>query len=199
MPRTLVKPLIEACHEAFPLRISPQLIEDRPKRDVLRFGPIGPCQDQKICPAVAFPALVELPTVTHWSIRQRQLNLEFVHPRLTCSLFQELRQCSIQPLQGAVGRAVLSSPSRRRGPAPGPSPVKRRVCPSQPPLTGALACVRERLDNGMYPTGWGQQKFLVVVPRAGIERPHQHVTSVFGGSTFPQLPYELLIFSVPAL
>src|SRR6267143_2852598 len=79
MPRTLVKPLIEACHEAFPLRISPQLIEDRPKRNVLRFGPIGPCQDQEICPAVAFPALVELPTVTHWSIRQRQLNLEFVH------------------------------------------------------------------------------------------------------------------------
>src|SRR6267143_4091949 len=99
MPRTLVKPLIEACNEAIALRIVLELVEDRPKRDVLRFGRIGPCQDQEISPAVAFPALVELPTVTHWSIRQRQLNLEFVHPRLTCSLFQELRQCSLQHLR----------------------------------------------------------------------------------------------------
>src|SRR5260370_7166562 len=99
MPRTLVKPLIEACHEAFALQIALELVEDRPKRDVLRFGRIGPCQDQEISPAVAFPALVELPTITHWSIRQRQLNLEFVHPRLTCSLFQELRHCSLQHLR----------------------------------------------------------------------------------------------------
>src|SRR5260221_6941247 len=78
MPRALVKPLIEACHEAFTLRISLQLIEDRPKRDVLRFRSIGPCQDQEICPTVALPAAVELPTVTHGFVRQRQLNLELV-------------------------------------------------------------------------------------------------------------------------
>src|SRR5260370_31312582 len=99
MPRTLVKPLIEACHEAFALQIALELVEDRPKRDVLRFGRIGPCQDQEISPAVAFPALGELPTVTHWSIRQRPLNLQFVHPTLTCSLFQELRQCSLPHLR----------------------------------------------------------------------------------------------------
>src|SRR6266478_5159601 len=64
MPRALVKPLIEACHEAFALRIVLQLVEDRPKRDVLRFGPIGPCQNQEICLTVAPPAAVELPTVT---------------------------------------------------------------------------------------------------------------------------------------
>jgi len=170
----------------------------------MRFGTIGPCQDQEKSARRLRFGLGRVAHCNHCSsdsvnsisnLSTQGSPVAFSRNSVsarssTCA--NRSRPCKVPSVEQSSLHHGGGGPSARS------EPVKRRVCPSQPPLTGALACVRERLDNGCTQLV-GQQKFLVVVPRAGIERPHQHVTSVLGGSTFPQLPYELLIFSVPAL